>query len=272
MADFTPSFIHTINAEGGYVHDPDDPGGETYKGVARSRNPGWSGWSNIDRLKKKKNFPKNLDADSDLQEKVKALYKSNYWDKVKGDEINDQDIAESIYDFAVNAGPRTSAKLAQIAVQTVADGVIGPKTLEKINSIDKRTFLAVFALAKIQRYVEICEKRRTSRKYFFGWARRTLSVWDIIQDDSCSFSLSFSGPMEQQSDYFDEELEQLDYELLRASREFGVEEATTPQLDKECSFSINQPASKSNEVGLDAETAAALVQLAKAWVADQKKN
>ena len=271
MADFTPSFLHTINAEGGYVHDPDDPGGETYKGIARSRNSGWSGWADIDRLKKQKNFPRNLEADSDLQEKVKALYKSNYWDKVKGDEINDQDIAESIYDFAVNAGPRTSVKLAQIAVQTVADGVIGPKTLEQLNSIDKRTFLAVFALAKIQRYVEICEKRTTSRKYFFGWTRRTLSVWDIIRDDSCSFSFTFSGPMEQQSDYFDEEQEQLDYELLRASRAFGAEETMLRSEEKEaeCSFSIG-PAQ--DEVTLDAETAAVLVQLAKAWVADQKKK
>lgn len=271
MADFTPSFIKTINAEGGYVHDPDDPGGETYKGVARSRNPGWSGWGNIDQLKNKKNFPQNLEADSDLQEKVKALYKSNYWDKVKADQINDQDIAESLYDFAVNAGPTVSAKLAQIAVRTIPDGVIGSKTLEKINSIDKRTFLAVFALAKIERYIEICERRSTSRKYFFGWTKRTLSVWDIIRDDSCSFSLAFSTPMEQQTD-FEEEQEQLDYELLRASREFGTEEATfrLEQEEGDCSsFSINP---SKNEVGLDSETAAVLVQLAKAWVADQKKN
>jgi len=174
MADFNKAFEITMKAEGGYVNDPDDPGGETYKGIARSRNPKWQGWVNVDILKNKRNFPENLGKDNDLQEKVKALYEANYWDKIQGDMIEDQDIAESIFDFAVNAGPRTSSKLAQITVQAEPDGVIGPKTLDKINADDTRAFLAVFALAKIGRYVNICEKRKESRKYFFGWIRRTL--------------------------------------------------------------------------------------------------
>lgn len=174
MADFEKALELTIKAEGGYVNDPNDPGGETYKGIARSRNPKWQGWVNVDILKNKSRFPKNLESDDDLQKKVKTLYESNYWDKIQGDQIVDQDIAESIFDFAVNAGPRTSSKLAQLAVAAKSDGVIGPKTLEKINQEDTRTFLAVFALAKIGRYVNICEKRSESRKYFFGWVRRTL--------------------------------------------------------------------------------------------------
>ena len=174
MADFNAAFDVTMKAEGGYVNDPDDPGGETYKGIARSRNPKWSGWINIDLLKNVADFPKNMESDASLQQKVRDLYEANYWDKIQGDQIEDQDVAESIFDFAVNAGPRTSAKLAQMAVEAKADGVIGPVTLKKINADDKRAFLAVFALAKIGRYVSICEKRHTSRKYFFGWVRRTL--------------------------------------------------------------------------------------------------
>lgn len=174
MADFEKALALTLKSEGGYVDDPDDPGGETYKGIARSRNPKWEGWVEIDILKTKPNFPKNLDVSSILQEMVKDLYKVNYWHKIKGDDIEDQDIAESIFDFAVNAGPRTSSKLAQITVGAKPDGVIGPKTLAKINSDEKRAFLALFALAKIGRYVDICEKRKTSRKYFFGWVKRTL--------------------------------------------------------------------------------------------------
>ncbi len=143
-------------------------------GIARSRNPKWTGWTTIDLLKTKSKFPKTLDDHAEVQQQVKALYEANYWDKVKGDDIHDQDIAESIFDFAVNAGLRTRSKLAQMAVGAKADGVIGAKTLEKINAEETRTFLAVFALAKIGRYVSICEKRSTSRKYFFGWVRRTL--------------------------------------------------------------------------------------------------
>ena len=182
MADFKPAVEETLKAEGGYVDDPQDPGGETYKGVARERNSKWPGWITIDSLKAKSGFPGILDSDEDLQAQVHALYQSNYWDKIRGDDIEDQDIAESIFDFAVNAGPRTSAKLAQLTVGSKVDGVIGPKTLEKINADDKRAFLATFALAKIGRYVDICENREESRKYFFGWVRRTLEAvqrWQI---------------------------------------------------------------------------------------------
>ncbi len=175
MAKFEPAFEATISNEGGYVNDPDDPGGETYKGIARASNPKWDGWITIDLLKNKQQaFPKNLESDEELQKQVKALYESNYWDKISGDKIKDQDIAESIYDFAVNAGPRVSSKLAQLAVGVKPDGVIGPETLRYINADDPKTFLSVFALSKISRYVHICENRKESRKYFYGWVRRTL--------------------------------------------------------------------------------------------------
>ena len=124
MAQFDAAFDATMKAEGGYVNDPQDPGGETYKGIARTRNSKWPGWTTIDLMKEKRNFPKNLDGNGELQEHVKNLYERNYWDKVKGDDIQNQDIAESLFDFAVNAGPKTSAKLAQLTVGAKADGVI----------------------------------------------------------------------------------------------------------------------------------------------------
>ena len=178
MANFDEAFVLTMKAEGGYVNDPDDPGGETYKGIARTRNSKWPGWINIDMNKNESNFPNNMESDNDLQDKVKELYKANYWDKIQGDGILDQEIAESIFDFAVNAGPGTSSKLAQLTVQSEPDGVIGHNTLEKINADNKRSFLAVFALAKIRRYMNICEKRKESRKFFFGWVKRTLERWE----------------------------------------------------------------------------------------------
>jgi lysozyme family protein len=174
MADFTAAFTATMQAEGGYVNDPQDPGGETYQGINRKMNSKWAGWVSIDRAKQQQNFPANLDSNEELQEKIKSYYESNYWDKIRGDEIANQHIAESIFDFAVNAGPVTSAKLSQITVSEKPDGVIGPITLAKLNADDPRAFLALFALHKIARYVGICEQRQESRKYFFGWVKRTL--------------------------------------------------------------------------------------------------
>lgn len=174
MGDFDAAFEKTLNAEGGYVHDPSDLGGETYKGVARSRNSKWAGWQIVDAHKGRGRFPDSLDNDEQLQELVKELYRTQYWDRVCGDDIQDQDIAESVFDFAVNAGPRTSMKLTQLAVDAEVDGVIGPNTLALLNDQDPRTFLAVFALAKIGRYAHLCEQRPENRRFFYGWVRRTL--------------------------------------------------------------------------------------------------
>jgi lysozyme family protein len=174
MALFDSALLHTLKSEGGYVNDPQDPGGETFKGIARVHHSKWQGWIKIDLLKNAQNFPLNLDHDETLNDQVKAFYKTHFWDRIQGDDIQNQDIAESIFDFSVNAGVRTSSKLAQITCGETADGVIGEATLNKLNVEDPRAFLAVFALSKISRYANICEKRKESRKFFYGWVRRTL--------------------------------------------------------------------------------------------------
>jgi lysozyme family protein len=176
MADFATAFAATMKAEGGYVNDPQDPGGETYKGVARKMNSKWDGWTLIDMARKEPDFPANLDANTGLQEKIRNFYEVNYWDKIRCDEIENQNVASSIFDYAVNAGTITSAKLAQFTVGAKADGVVGNITLGKINAYDPHTFLALFALNKIARYVNICEKRHDSKKFFYGWVKRTLEA------------------------------------------------------------------------------------------------
>lgn len=174
MADFNKTFQLMIANEGGYNNDPDDPGGETYKGVARKIHSKWDGWTNIDILKRQAGFPANLDKDQDLQEAVSHFYRVTFWDQMNGDQIINQDVANSIFDFGVNAGLSTSSSLAQMVVGTKADGVIGPQSIASLNSFDPEHFLAAFTVAKIARYVNIVKKRPTSRKYFYGWVCRAL--------------------------------------------------------------------------------------------------
>ena len=174
MAEFIKAFQKTIATEGGYVNDPDDPGGETYKGVARKIHSKWDGWTTIDMLKRQPGFPANLERDADLREQLGEFYLANFWNKLKGDEINNQEVANSIFDFGVNAGAATSAALAQMVVGSDPDGVIGPNSLEAINRFNPEHFLAAFTVAKIARYVNIVKKRPTSRKFFYGWVIRAL--------------------------------------------------------------------------------------------------
>ncbi len=174
MAEFTTAFQMVIAHEGGYGNDPDDPGGETYKGVARKIFSKWDGWVKIDILKRQSGFPANLDKDVDLQQDVVDFYRVNFWDRMSGDNISNQQVAESIFDFGVNAGVGTSASLAQMVVQAEPDGVIGQQSIQALNGFNPEHFIAAFTVAKIARYISIVKKRPTSRKYFYGWICRAV--------------------------------------------------------------------------------------------------
>jgi lysozyme family protein len=176
MADFTQAYQQVLAHEGGYVNDPTDPGGETYKGVARKMNSKWDGWTTIDLLKRQPGFPANLDKDNGLQSSVEDFYRITFWDPMNGDKLANQQIANSIFDFGVNAGLSTSVSLAQMVVDVKADGVLGPMSLAAINQHDPEMFIASFTITKIARYINIVKKRPDSRKYFFGWVCRAMGV------------------------------------------------------------------------------------------------
>jgi len=176
MAEFKIAFDLVIKHEGGYVNDNQDPGGETIAGISRNNWSKWPGWVKVDMLKREANFPKNLDGDLSLQEDIKDFYRINFWDRINGDKLTNQEVANSIFDFGVNAGISTSASIAQMVVGVGTDGVIGNQSIEAINTFNTDLFLASFTVAKIARYIRIVEKRPTSQKYFYGWVRRALGV------------------------------------------------------------------------------------------------
>ena len=165
MADFNPAFEKMIHDEGGYqlTNIPGDRGGQTYAGIARKPNPDWAGWEFVDR--------KDFGSATPL---VREFYKLHFWDRVRGDDVTNQAIAETIFNFAVNTGVGVASKLAQLIVGTTPDGAIGPKTVERLNICTAEKFLPAYALAKIQRYVNICMKDRSQSKFLLGWTRRSL--------------------------------------------------------------------------------------------------
>lgn len=178
MAKFNLAFSKMLSHEGGYVNDPDDLGGETYKGIARNSHGSWIGWYQIDQSKSKPNFPKSLEANTKLQNLVEQFYLDTFWQPLKADQIQNQTSAASVFDFAVNSGISNSVRLVQSIVGTQIDGVIGDKTLIKINSMDFGHFQAALTVAKIEYYMNIIRRRPTSKKFLLGWISRSLSFND----------------------------------------------------------------------------------------------
>ncbi|MDY6903672.1 MAG: glycosyl hydrolase 108 family protein [Thermodesulfobacteriota bacterium] len=167
MAKFESAFQKTMKNEGGYqLHEVEgDRGGMTYAGIARRFHPGWSGWEMIDTGQT--NDPK-------LTLMVRRFYKVNFWQQLRADHIESQQIAESVYDFAVNAGVRVAVTLAQLATGATPDGIVGPKTIDILNNTDPDVFTMQYVIAKISRYAAICNQRPAQKKFLLGWINRTL--------------------------------------------------------------------------------------------------
>lgn len=125
MAQFNEEFDKLILAEGGYINDPDDAGGETYLGISRKNNPKWIGWEVIDDIKKQygtKNITSRLKQDNALTNSARLLYKTNYWDIMELDDIPSQNIAHQLFDTCVNCGKTTAINIAQQIIGMTVTG------------------------------------------------------------------------------------------------------------------------------------------------------
>ena len=165
MADFIRAYERVLAEEGGYklTNDKRDKGGQTYAGIARRSNPNWPGWAMIDN------------DETPPAEMVRALYRWQYWDKISGDHIESQAVAEAIYTAFVNMGS-PAVKLAQIVAGVTPDGKIGPSTLEALRRIDADRFLDRYCIAMVTRYRDIVSKDKTQRVFLLGWINRALKV------------------------------------------------------------------------------------------------
>lgn len=137
MADFKTAYKKIEAAEGSYCFDPDDAGGETYKGISRKANPNWDGWISIDAIKKAHptTFKGILKKTPELEKKVQDLYKDKYWDCFELDDVPNQLVAEQMFDTAVNQGQTAAIKFAQRVLDLRETGKWSLDLLNKLVAI-----------------------------------------------------------------------------------------------------------------------------------------
>ncbi|NBT09329.1 MAG: hypothetical protein EBS98_11125 [Chitinophagia bacterium] len=70
------------------------------------------------------------------------VYKGLFWDKIQGDAIKSQKVADILVNWAWGSGVATPSKAVQNIVGVTADGKIGPKTVEAINKMDEAQLIA----------------------------------------------------------------------------------------------------------------------------------
>lgn len=166
----------TLQHEGGYVNDPNDPGGETKYGISKRAHP-------------------QLDISTLTYENATEIYRLDYWNHVKGDRLPPL-IAMVVFDWAVQFGTGVAAQaLQQFLGRLQVDGAIGPHTVARANEHRSLTLDTTSALMLNERRM-IALTRLVRRKpgqrlrYLSGWMRRTYRMALEIMEGTRELSSS----------------------------------------------------------------------------------
>ena len=141
-----------LHHEGGYVWHEEDPGGETNLGVTKKVYQDWGGTKEMIDL---------------TVEDVAPIYKKNYWDRCKCDELG-SGLDWAVFDWAVNSGTKRVSKALQKACGAERDGVIGNKTLALANGQNVKYMIEEIGVIRQSFY----ESLRTFKTFGRGWTRR----------------------------------------------------------------------------------------------------
>ena len=154
--NFEKSLEMLLHHEGGYVWHPEDPGGETNHGVTRAVYEQW-----VNRQVMDGEMKALTHAD------VAPIYKKNYWDKLKGDDLP-SGLDFAAFDWGVNSGTGRPAKVIQRYVTATQDGAIGRQTLGLIAENNPADIIQYLYEQRQKFY----ERLKTFETFGRGWTRR----------------------------------------------------------------------------------------------------
>lgn len=153
--NFDEAFEITIGHEGGFTLNRADrgnwTGGKVGVGVLKGTKYGIAANS----------YP-NEDIKNLTLDRAKQLYKRDYWDKAKCDQLPNG-LRFHVFDVSVNSGVSRGVKTLQQAIGTKPDGLIGNITLNAVRSQNEHEVLLKFYGFRIAFY--------TSLNDFPTWAR-----------------------------------------------------------------------------------------------------
>ena len=153
-SDYKECLDLVLKSEGGWVNNPNDPGGETNLGVTKAVWEEYVGHP-VTTMK-------NLTKDD-----VAPLYEQKYWRACYG-EVLPRGLDFIVFSMGVNAGPGRSVKLLQQSIGCVPDGVIGPATRSLICASNTATLIAKFSEIRREYYRSL----KTFPIFGKGWLSR----------------------------------------------------------------------------------------------------
>lgn len=162
--NFSRCFELTMGIEGGFTDDPRDPGnwtgGKRNKGTLKGTKFGISAAS----------YP-HLDIKNLTLQDAKNIYKADYWDAVRGDEMP-KGLDFILWDIAVNHGPHDAKVWLQAAIGAASDGIIGPRTMKRLATKNVEDVIKEVCALRANNYARL----KAVSVYGKGWYRRLTST------------------------------------------------------------------------------------------------
>lgn len=166
MSSFDIFLPILLGFEGGYVDNPNDPGGETNKGITMRTFATCS-----HQLLGIDPTSANLQALTDAQAGI--IYRNNYWQPMQGDAFPLQDLANIVCDFYVNAGTHATSLLQTVmngmGAKVVVDGSLGPASMQALASLDQVTLYQQYKQGRANYYQQLGVKYPM---FLQGWLNR----------------------------------------------------------------------------------------------------
>lgn len=169
-ANFERCLAIVVDKEGGFSDHPRDRGGPTNLGITLRTLASWQGL-NFDEITEEARAKLLADLRALTRREAAEIYRANYWLPMRcGDLPRGVDLM--LFDFGVNAGPRTSVKMMQRAVGVTADGSLGPQTLAAATATDADKLIDALAEARLAYYRSL----DNFDVFGAGWSKRTSEV------------------------------------------------------------------------------------------------
>jgi len=162
-----------VKREGGYVNDPDDPGGPTKYGVT------------IHTLRRIRGRATIADVKALTVADAVEIYKRHYFRRPKIDQLP-ASLQATVYDMQVNAGGNAikilQRLMAEFGVKVTVDGALGPQSIGAVAQVYAKAgdyLVDAYGVARRNYYFRLADRRPASRKYARtrrggkgGWIKR----------------------------------------------------------------------------------------------------
>ena len=166
MANIDKLAPFILRWEGGFVNDPVDKGGATNMGVTIGT------WRSV-------GYDKDGDGDIDVddlhlldkEDVIERVLRPHYWNRWRADEILNQSVANILVDWVWASGTH-GIKRPQRILGVTPDGIVGPKTLAAVNSMDPMELHFRIKNDRIKFIDEICRRDPSQERFRKGWMNR----------------------------------------------------------------------------------------------------